>query len=1185
MIVDANRLKRFLVWMGMVLSVSPLLAQRDLQQLPDPDPQVQLATFTVPDGMTANLFAGDGQIAKPIHMNFDARGRLWVAGSEVYPHIEPGQAATDKIFILEDSTGDGIADQVTVFADNLLIPTGILPDERGGCYVANSTELLYLWDSDGDGKADQRRIVLSGFGTEDTHHLLHTLTWAPDGSMFMNQSIYIHSHVETPYGVQRMNGGGVWRFRPDTLHLEVHCLGFVNPWGKIFDAWGQSFATDGAYGEGINYVFPNSVFVTSPGVTRIVGGMNPGSPKHCGLELVSGRHFPESWQGNMITNDFRANRVCRFEVEPQGSAYRSRQLPEVIRSTHQAFRPIDAKMGADGALYIADWYNPIIQHGEVDFRDPRRDRQRGRIWRLSFPDRPLVQRDDLGSLSPVQLLEQLRLPEQSTRIWAKRMLRHHALAEVQEAIRQAAMAHTATADVSDWNAFSQHQNFLLELLWAGLNVDWLNRPLLDELLRSPHERARAAAVRIASDFLFRQEPQDLRDILTRAIQDDHPQVRLEALCALRRLEEASSATIALRALDRPVDATMDFALWKTLRDLANRWVPLAETGQFDFGDDPVALAYALKAVGSADVVEPLLQLLESGQVATGTVPSVLRQIASLATQEQFDRTVEWILKSKQDVALDRLLVLGTETTRVPAAIPEVLLEKLLELQSMNLDEGASLKQAEAYLRLAAQWSTPPSTEILFSIAQQEEPSRQPIVEASLRAIANMIVIAGEQGEGVKQRYFELLRNTADRRRQAILWGQIARWDLKRAVVESAPLLTTLESEALVPELLGVLLQQQGGQKMLADTMEESQLSIRPNIAREAIRLVRSSAAPEPRLIAALQQAGQLNASGWKLTDDQRASLLQRVGTHGDPHAGERIYRRADLQCLNCHAIGGVGSVVGPDMISIGASAPVDYLLESLLEPSAKIKEGYHSKKILTIDGLILTGMVQSHADRLYRLRLADGSLRTVPEDDIDEIADGPSLMPDGLVDTLTEQELIDLVSFMSQLGRAEEFSIRTENIVRGWQTLSWDRDTHRLLNRTSYDSAADGRQGLPWQTFQPLVSGAILISELPTYQIHANVPPTSFLRTEMQVVESGKIEIHFSSINGVQMWLDGKPTPLTQPRLALELAAGRHEAVFAINREAASPQLQVKVEADPAGKAVIKLPLQWSGSGSSLAQE
>src|SRR5690606_10692118 len=139
---------------------------------------------------------------------FDERGRLWVASSSVYPQIKPGQKADDKILVLEDTDGDGQADKTTVFADGLLIPTGVVPGD-GGVYVANSTELIHLSDTDGDGRADRRRVVLSGFGTEDTHHLLHTLRWGHDGQLYMNQSIYIHSHVETPYGVVRLNGGGI----------------------------------------------------------------------------------------------------------------------------------------------------------------------------------------------------------------------------------------------------------------------------------------------------------------------------------------------------------------------------------------------------------------------------------------------------------------------------------------------------------------------------------------------------------------------------------------------------------------------------------------------------------------------------------------------------------------------------------------------------------------------------------------------------------------------------------------------------------------------------------------------------------------------------------------------------------------------------------------------------------------
>ena len=128
-----------------------------------------------------------------------------------------------------------------------LFPTGVEPSE-GGAYIAASTELLHLKDTDGDGKADESRVVLSGFGTEDTHHILRTLRWGPDGMLDMNQSVYIHSHIETPHGVRRLNAGGIWQFRPETMRLEVFARGFVNAWAHAFDDYGVSFATDGAKG-------------------------------------------------------------------------------------------------------------------------------------------------------------------------------------------------------------------------------------------------------------------------------------------------------------------------------------------------------------------------------------------------------------------------------------------------------------------------------------------------------------------------------------------------------------------------------------------------------------------------------------------------------------------------------------------------------------------------------------------------------------------------------------------------------------------------------------------------------------------------------------------------------------------------------------------------------------------------
>jgi len=155
--------------------------------------------------------------------------------------------------------------------------------------------------------------MLSGFGTEDTHHILHTLRWGFDGQLYMNQSIYIHSHIETPHGVVRLNSGGTLNLRPATQELGVHMKGLVNSWGHHFDRFGQSFVTDGAGGEGINWLIPQAMFVTYEGARRILHSVSPGSyPKFASLEIIESEAFPDDWQGTMVTCDFRAHRVVRF---------------------------------------------------------------------------------------------------------------------------------------------------------------------------------------------------------------------------------------------------------------------------------------------------------------------------------------------------------------------------------------------------------------------------------------------------------------------------------------------------------------------------------------------------------------------------------------------------------------------------------------------------------------------------------------------------------------------------------------------------------------------------------------------------------------------------------------------------------------------------------------------------------
>jgi hypothetical protein len=270
----------------------------------------------------------------------------------------------------------------------------------GGCYVANSTEILFLKDTDGDGKADSRLTVLSGFGTEDTHHLVHTFRFTPEGMLSFNQSIYIHSHLETPWGVKRLMGGGVWEFRPETRKADVFCKGLVNSWGREFDRWGQSFLTDGAGSGGINFAFPQAVFVSSPGAKRIIDGLNTGQPKQAGLEIIDEPHFPDDWQGTFVTCDFRGNRINRFKLTESGSGYVSKQLEDVMASKHMradinyAWPTAQiAVMGAKGAVEIifrADINDPAkiaerTKEYEERFLNPFVAAQRGYLDEVILP--------------------------------------------------------------------------------------------------------------------------------------------------------------------------------------------------------------------------------------------------------------------------------------------------------------------------------------------------------------------------------------------------------------------------------------------------------------------------------------------------------------------------------------------------------------------------------------------------------------------------------------------------------------------------------------------------------------------------------------------------------------------------------------------------------------------------------
>lgn len=1129
----ANSRLRIAFLLSLLLSLlvsfgRPAVAQRNLKDIPDSDPEIERKSFIVADGFEVNLFAGDPKIAKPIHMNFDERGRLWIAGSSVYPHIKPGQEASDRILILEDTDGDGQSDRTTVFAEGLLIPTGIAP-APGGCYVANSTELIHLIDTDGDDRADQKKVILSGFGTEDTHHLLHTLRWGHDGCLYMNQSIYIHSHVETPYGVRRLNGGGIWRFRPETMELEVLCEGFVNPWGHHFDRWGQNFATDGAYGEGINYVFPGAVYVTAPGKKRFVKGLNPGSPKHCGLEIIGGGHLPEEFQGNMITNDFRANRVCRFVVTENGTAaFSSRQETELIKTKHVAFRPIDVKLGPDGAIYIADWYNPIIQHGEVDFRDPRRDHVHGRIWRLTWKGRPTLKLPEIANASADQLCRLLTAKEEWVRLHAKRMMK-------QQDPRLMVLALGDWIKGLDRNS-PDYNHWMLEALWAHQAIRVVNEDLLEFALTNPDHRMRAAGIRVATEWRSRLQRLDAGRIFTRMVTDEHPRVRLESVRALARYPAASSVTASLKALDYPMDPYLDFALWKTVRDLKDQWLPLLQQGRFDYGGNPAHLTFAIRAIDSPGIVKPLMDLARKPDTPVERKIELYAIAASQGDEQVLGEIAVTALDlaGKDPKSAARILKLSSDSSRARRVTPRFGDPEKQNARIVKLAAHSSPELAQAAITCLGAWKIRSGLETLQRLAEKKH---------SLAAIDSLALLGGPEAMKSLTRIGKSNADIQVRQRAINVLSLVAparSADLAIEVMGKAP------DGLNVSLLIDFLLKSRNGPKLLREAL--SGKSIDSDVAKQAIRAVQASPSPDPNLIAELRRSGSVDAARWTLNPELLNQLVEEVSKRGDPRRGEMIYRDPKMQCFKCHSIAGAGGIIGPEMNSIGASAQIDYLIESLIDPNRKIKENYHSRIVQTVDGLQYSGIPIRENDQETVLRTAEGKIVTIPAEDIEGKKNGRSLMPEGLLDPLTRQELIDLVAFLSRLGKVGEFAIGNQQFARNWETLTWSAEAHRALNRTSFDTAANPHPALQWKTEYALVNGSVPVKDLPVFQIHGNSPKSSFLQTVLLVEKSGKVVLRFADTRGLSVWIDGKPRKI-EKRLELSLDKGPHRINLSVNRE------------------------------------
>ena len=1104
--------------LAVYLTALPASAQRGLKDIPDPDPVKQAAAFNLPEGMEIKLVASDPMIAKPVQMNFDSKGRLWLVSSGMYPHIVPGAEENDKVLILEDTNGDGVADKRTVFADNLHIPTAVLPAD-GGAYVANSTEIIFLKDTDGDGKADQRRVVLSGFGTEDTHHIVHTFEQGPDGMLYFLQSIYIHSHLETPYGVRRLMGGGIWHFRPETQRAEILSKGLINPWGFIFDEHGQTFATDGAGGHGINDIFPRSVFRTSPGAKRIMDGLNPGQPKLCGLEILSGSHIPEKLRGVLIAPDFRGHRINAYRLNPEGSSYNSTRIDDFLSSSHRAFRPIDVKMGPDGALYIADWYNPIIQHGEVDFRDDRRDHSRGRIWRVTFKGQPLIEKKDFSKFSIKELLAHTISKERVHREQARNELRTRT---------------NVLPELSAWSSRLSDDFSRMQAMWNHQAVNHTAVELIKSLLASDDPRYRAAALRVI--YHRHTEVPGGGEIVKKAINDQNGRVRLWAVSCLAQMPGPDSVPTALQALNHPVDKTMDFALWSIVREHQEHWAPKFEAGKPVFGDKLPHLIFAMKALGKSLSLESIFTSLDNGSLTPIERKDAISVISQVGSANNLNRLFR--LAPKEPIILDQLVTAAQIRKLQPTEGKEQLLP-FLDSKKPTVFASAA--------KLAGLWKFAPARNKLVTAFTQSPTKRQ--------AAAEGLRLFGD--EKTIKFFLKLSKESPDEATRVIAVKELAQIAPDRAANSAVILLQKDKAGKDEHRLFTSFLQSSRASTSLAKALEGKTLPTK--IATLGLQRAGTSGRPPKDLIAALQLSGKLKPMSQQPSSADMAKLIERVRSEGDPHRGETIYRRNDLQCIACHAIGGVGSPIGPDLISIGASAPVDYLITSLLNPNDKIKEGYHTTLVSEKNGNAHTGGLVSESDTEVVLRDYAGQMNRIARSDIKNITISPvSMMPPGLTAGLREDQFIDLVRFLSELGKDGDFKVSAKPIIRDYVVLQPHPRTVDGMGHYGTAVFTEKFGGYQWQTYGSKVSGELLPSELPKVKGRGR---NTWGVARFGITQKGKVKLKINDTTLLDLFAGKKEIVLPQEGPAIiELAGNEDPEHFTLAVNSAYRQAPVLLE-------------------------
>ncbi|KLU06113.1 c-type cytochrome [Rhodopirellula islandica] len=553
---------------------------REPKTLEYPTPEQSISQMEIPDGFEVECFASEKdfpELANPTQIAFDQRGRLWVSCMVNYPQWLPGSSRpSDRLLILEDTDGDGKADVCKPFYDKLICPTGF-EFYQDGVLVIDEPHILFLRDTDGDDVADEVTHVLDGIGTDDTHHAMGAWEYSNGGRLHMQEGIAMSTTVETPWGpVREAGASGSYVWDLDSLRLtHFRTPGQYNPWCLVFDQYGNGIIGDGTNAQ---HHWTNALSGGEVPSRKTLEPIfnNHGIRPAAGNEILHSRQFPEEFRNRLVyACVINMHGMPSFELRDQEdeAGLTGERSDDLLVSTDMFFRPVDPKIGPDGALWFGDWCNALIGHMQYSQRDPNRDHEHGRIYRLRHKERPLLDVVTQADLPTIEVMDQLLAYETRTRYRARRALRGRPVEEVVAATKQ-------------WLQDNPTPEAALEILWVQESFHHVDLDLAKRVLAEGNFQQRAAATHVVGNewrFLSGNEQANSGDqielsvdlpfvqFLLEAGRDKHARVRLESLRAASLMDHPVGVRVALAGVDRPADKWIQYVLEHTMSALSTHW--------------------------------------------------------------------------------------------------------------------------------------------------------------------------------------------------------------------------------------------------------------------------------------------------------------------------------------------------------------------------------------------------------------------------------------------------------------------------------------------------------------------------------------------------------------------------------------------------------------------------------------